>query len=257
MTVKLLGTDPVYRVNPLFTNQAANQKVYPMKNFGWQITPFYTVLWHCGWACSWCPLSWHGSSISCQKVKSENTTTTKPLQSYLGKLPLYVRMGSAQATLRAWMGECPEVPNRCTGSCSCWAFCVCQLHLRHHHVQPSLYAGNAGKRIWSSSWWCWSSYLELAACIPWKSCQKIWQRWPPFMPFTYCHTTALQEGKVTVSEPPFQNIIGHDDLLFLNSSSHLVLHSSTRWGDCLKSWSIGWRVSMEDQGVAGSVEAGG
>lgn len=98
--IKLMGTDPALSSILSSPIKLQTKEIYPMKNFGWQMTPFYTIL------ALWIGMLLMSTILAWEYILPDDKNglhRPNHLESYIGKLTLYLTMGFFQATF-AWIG---------------------------------------------------------------------------------------------------------------------------------------------------------
>ncbi|GAX06589.1 yhgE/Pip domain-containing protein [Secundilactobacillus pentosiphilus] len=203
--IKLLGTDPSLSSILSSPIKLQTKKIYPMKNFGWQVTPFYTVL------ALWVGMLLMSTILAWEYILPDNKNGLErpnELQSYLGKLPLYLGMGFAQASF-AWLGEIVLGVRPVHWFLFLLAFYAASFTFAVIMFNLVFMLGNAGKVIIVLMMLI--QLFGTGGMYPLEVVPKDLAALAPFMPFTY----AMQLFREVMTIPNW-SVIGHDLLcLFL------------------------------------------
>lgn len=201
--IKLLGTDPSLSSILSSPIKLQTKEVYPMKHFGWQVTPFYTVL------ALWVGMLLMSTILAWEYILPEDKNGLKRpnhLESYLGKLPLYLGMGFVQATF-AWIGEILLGVRPEHWFLFLLAFYVASFTFAIIMFNLVFMLGNAGKVVIVLMMLV--QLFGTGGMYPLEVVPKDLAAVAPFMPFTY----AMQLFREVMTTPNW-GVIGHD-LLFL------------------------------------------
>lgn len=200
--IKLLGTDPSLSNILSSPIKLQTKEVYHMKNFGWQVTPFYTVL-----------ALWIGSlllsTILAWKyiLPDDKNGLHRPnlLESYFGKLTVYLSMGFFQATF-AFIGEIALGVRPAHWFLFLLAFYAVSFTFTIMMFNLVFMFGNAGKVIIVLLMLI--QLFGTGGVYPLEVVPKDLAALAPFVPFTY----GIQLFREVMTTPNWA-VIGHDVLM--------------------------------------------
>lgn len=200
--IKLLGTDPSLSNILSSPIQLQTKEIYPMKNFGWQMTPFYTVL-----------ALWIGtlllSTILAWKyiLPDEDNGLHRPslLASYFGKLTLFLSVSFFQATF-AFIGEIIMGIRPVHWFLFLLAFYAVTFTFTIIMFNLVFMLGNAGKVVIVLLMLI--QLFGTGGVYPLEVVPKDLAALAPFMPFTY----DIQLFREVMTTPNW-SVVGHDILM--------------------------------------------
>lgn len=202
--IKLLGTDP--NLSSILSSpiKLQTKEIYPMKNFGWQMTPFYSVL-----------ALWIGSlllsTILAWKYilpdKKNGLHRPNTFESYVGKLTVYLTMGFFQATF-AFIGEMLLGVRPVHWFLFLLAFYAVSVTFTIIMFNLVFMLGNAGKVVIVLLMLI--QLFGTGGVYPLEVVPKDLAALAPFMPFTY----GIQLFREVMTTPNWP-VVGHDVLMLL------------------------------------------
>lgn len=200
--IKLLGTDPSLSSILSSPIKMQTKEIYPMKTFGWQVTPFYTVL------ALWVGMLLMSTILAWEYILPDDKNglhRPNHMQSYFGKLPLYLTMGFFQATF-AFLGEIVLGVRPVHWILFLLAFYAASFTFAIIMFNLVFMLGNAGKVVIVLMMLV--QLFGTGGVYPLEVVPKDLAALAPFMPFTY----AMQLFREVMTTPNW-SVIGHDVLI--------------------------------------------
>ncbi|MTV82703.1 YhgE/Pip domain-containing protein [Secundilactobacillus folii] len=201
--IKLLGTDPSLSSILSAPIKLQTKELYPMKTFGWEVTPFYVTL------ALWIGMLLMSTILAWEYILPDDKNglhRPNHLESYFGKLTLYLTMSFFQATF-AWMGVMLLGVRPVHWFLFLLAFYAISFTFAIIMFNLVFMLGNAGKVVIVLLMLI--QLFGTGGMYPLEVVPKDLAALSPFVPFTYC----LQLFREVMTTPDWA-VIGHD-LLFL------------------------------------------